>query len=531
MSKTIRHTAVAGIPSVAANSLSNSQLGGFFGFSGVSNLDQALAGTGNFANSQFDLEPPDQGLCVGTNSATGATNVVEPVNVALQIYDTSGHSLLPNSAAVPLNQFFGLSPESVNFGPPFGDFVSDPRCYRDPGDGSWFLTSLQIALDPTTGNFGTTSELLIAVNKSGDPVNGTWTIYTLDTTDSSGNQCPCFGDQPLIGADANGFYVTTNEYSIAGTAFNGAQVYAMSKTALENGGGGAVVNAVHLQPGTLTSSLGGLAFSIQPAESPTAVYNTNNGGTEYFMSATDWGAAPALGTRADNILVWALNGTSTLGGSNNVSLSFVEVPSELYAQPPNAVQKNGPLFLNKSEPLLQGNDDRLMQVVFAAGDLWSSLNTAVKLPTGASGIGAAYFQVTPSFPQSASLSAGMTHQGYVGFDKQNVDFPSIGVTPAGKAIMTFTVVGPDFFPSAAYVPIDASTGQAGAIRISGPGQLPEDGFTALKAFGGHGVTRWGDYSAAVSDTNGTIWMADEYIANQPRDTFANWNTFVSTVTP
>jgi hypothetical protein len=46
---------------------------------GVSNLDQATAGTGIYANSQSDLEPPDQGLCVGTNSTTHATNVVEPV--------------------------------------------------------------------------------------------------------------------------------------------------------------------------------------------------------------------------------------------------------------------------------------------------------------------------------------------------------------------------------------------------------------------------------------------------------------------
>lgn len=528
MSKTIRHTAASGVPSIAGNAVTGTQLSGFSGFNGVSNLDQVLAGTGKFANSQFDLEPPDQGLCVGTNSTTHATNVIEPVNVALNVYDTAGNSLLPSSSAVALNQFFGLAPESINFGPPFGDFISDPRCYYDPADGSWFLTSLQIGIDPATGAFGTTSELLIAVNH-GDPVNGTWTVYTLDTTDPTGNGCPCFGDQPLIGADANGFYITTNEYSIANPPFNGAQVYAMSKQALETGGGGAIVDAVHLSPGTSTSSLGGLAFSIQPAESPTAVYNSSNGGTEYFMSATDWGAAPALGTRANSLLVWSLTGTSTLGSTNNVTLSFVQVPSELYAQPPNATQRPGPLLTNKSLPLITANDDRLMQVVYAAGNLWSSLNTAVKLPTGATAAGAAYFEVTPADPQGGTLSASLLHQGYVGVDKQNVIYPSVGVTPGGSAVMTFTLVGPDYYPSAAYVPI--VNGEAGAISISGAGQLPEDGFTALKAFGGHGVTRWGDYSAAVSDVNGNIWMGDEYIVNQPRTTFANWNTFVSTVTP
>ena len=37
------------------------------------------------------------------------------------------------------------------------------------------------------------------------------------------------GDQPLIGADRNGFFITTNEFSIEGPEFNGAQIYAFDK--------------------------------------------------------------------------------------------------------------------------------------------------------------------------------------------------------------------------------------------------------------------------------------------------------------
>ena len=58
----------------------------------------------------------------------------------------------------------------------------------------------------------------------------------IDTTNNTGTAdhagCPCFGDQPLIGTDAYGFYVTTNEFPIVGNGFNGAQVYAMSKSKL-----------------------------------------------------------------------------------------------------------------------------------------------------------------------------------------------------------------------------------------------------------------------------------------------------------
>jgi hypothetical protein len=537
LSKRLEHAAAAGAPAVAGNPLSSVQLPGFAGFNGLTGAAQAAAGSGKYAGTQYDLEPPDQGLCVGTNSGTGRENVVEPVNTAVQVYDTSGNAQLAN--AVPLNQLFMFAPEETisNGVATFGDFTSDPRCYYDPRDGRWFLTALQIAVVPATGAFGTTSEEVIAVSETGDPT-ANWFIYTIDSTDDgtggtpADSGCPCFGDQPLMGADAYGFYVTSNEYGISSSAFNGAQVYAISKSALE-AGPSASISAVHLQPGTSTSSLGGLAFSIQPATSPSPVWNISNGGTEYFMSASDWGAAPALGTRANSLLVWALTNTGSLATTPNVSLSFVQVPSELYAQPPNAVQKNGPTPLadafHSPEGLIAANDDRLQQVAFADGKLWSSLNTAAKLPSGPTNVGAAYFVVAPA-DSSGTLSASLVTQGYIGLDKENVDFPSVGVTPAGKAVVTFTIVGPDHFPSAAYAPLDLASG-VGAIRIASAGTAPEDGFTPLKAFGGVGVARWGDYSAAFSDQFGTIWMADEFIGNAPRDFYTNWGTFVYAVTP
>jgi hypothetical protein len=87
--------------------------------------------------------------------------------------------------------------------------------------------------------------------------------------------------------------------------------------------------------------------------------------------------------------------------------------------------------------------------------------------------------------------------------------------------MTFTLVGGNYFPSAAYTPIDAVNG-AGEVHIAGPGAGPQDGFTEYPAFGAPVRPRWGDYSAAVADTDGSIWLAVEYIPNAPRDIFANW---------
>src|SRR5713101_5179305 len=78
--------------------------------------------------------------------------------------------------------------------------------------------------------------------------------------------------------------------------------------------------------------------------------------------------------------------------------------------------------------------------------------------------------------------------------------------------------------------IDSVNG-AGAVHIAGPGAGPQDGFTEYPAFGAPVRPRWGDYSAAVADADGSIWLAAEYIPNAPRDIFANWGSFVMHVTP
>lgn len=526
MNKTLRHTAAAEVPKVAGSAVVDSP-GGATGFNGLDDYQQTNAGTGSYANSQFDVTPPDQGLCVGSG------DVVEAINLAIRVYTTGG---APLTAAVPLNQFAGVAPETINGGSPFGPFLSDPKCYYDPDTARWFLTFLAFSVDPTTGAFGNTADQYVAVTQTSDPT-GTWTIYTFPTTDDgtagtpSDPGCPCFGDQPLMGADANGFYVTTNEYSITGPAFNGAQLYAMSKTGLETG---ANTTVTHLQPGSdasITSTLGGVAFSIQPATSPASGYETAANGTEYFQSALDFGAAPALGTRANDIAVWNLTNTASLNtASPDPVLSAVVVPSEEYTQPPNAAQAPGTLIVDNKLALLDANDDRMNQVVYADGHLWSGLNTAVKTPQGPTLVGSAWFVTTPATSAGGGLSAVLAGQGYLAVNQEDLLFPSIGVTSTGKAVIAFTLAGPSYHPSAAWAPLSLASG-AGPIYVAADGQNALDDFSAAKAFGGSGSARWGDYSAAVSDPSGTIWMGTEYISGVERTPFTNWATFVAHVTP
>jgi hypothetical protein len=109
-------------------------------------------------------------------------------------------------------------------------------------------------------------------------------------------------------------------------------------------------------------------------------------------------------------------------------------------------------------------------------------------------------------------------------NKEYVVFPSIGVNAVGNGVVTFTLVGPDYYPSAAFAAIDKVNG-AGPIQIASSGAGPEDGFSGYGAFGGR-VARWGDYSAAVADSDGSIWFGVEYIPGGTRTVLANWGTFI-----
>jgi hypothetical protein len=519
-----------------ASSIANSNFGST-GFAGLTFQDQRTADNGN----QTSDTPPDQGLCEGNGQ------VIEPVNTVFSIYSTSSHT---SSGAVSLTKFFTGQHEidrTVN-PPTFGPFLTDPRCYYDPDAKRFVMTILQLPFDSQGNFFNGKSHILIAVSKGSAPTTATsdWYFLAIDGTDDgsladdgSGRTlpshpgCPCFGDQPLLGADKYGIYITTNEYSTLGPAFNGAQIYALDKQALW--GGTLKYQAIQGAPIPLAE---GPAYSLQPATSPTvASWNTANNGTEYMLSALDFDA-----TTDNRIAVWALTNTKSLDTTPAVTLtSPAIVSSETYGQPPNAEQKKGPIPLGSAvgerELQVQTNDDRMNQVVYAAGKLWSGVNTVIRTSNGASSqtdrSGIAYFIVTPSTPSASSVAGSIAKQGYLALgNNDSLLYPSIGVNAAGKGVMVFSISGHHYYPSAAYAPIDAVNG-AGAIHLAAAGTRPTDDLSGYVAFGGDGAARWGDYSAAVAGEDGSIWTATEWIPGTFGYTpfLANWGTFIGNVSP
>ena len=439
-------------------------------------------GSRDSANTNFgaEFEPPDQGLCVGNGF------VVDMTNSAYTVYKPNGSVVTgPFNVNGPFNE--GLI-----------EFTSDPRCYFDKSTNTWFATVVFISADSTR------SSVDLAVNTSGDPTR-IWQTYKIDTTDVGGatgprhSGCPCFGDQPRIGIDSQNVYVTTDDFSILGPQFNGAQVYAVSKSDLVSGASSA--HFVHFD----RLSIGGdVAAGIQPAST-----NGPDPGAELFLNALD-----PTGAGDTRVGVWAMTRRELVSTGGRPTLTSRVVTSEPYAFPPPGQQKGN------ATPIDTG-DDRMQQTQAIGGFVWGALTTDLTPPGDSTDrAGAAWFKVKPTITSNVLSAAQMSGQGYVSLKGAHVMYPAIQVTPAGTAAMALSLTGSARYPSAGYATMPAGGTVFSPVSLAGTGTGPYD----------PNSDRWGDYSYAALDPSGkTIWGAAEYIpprASQTVDRRRNWGTRV-----
>jgi hypothetical protein len=338
-------------------------------FEGLNLYQQRYARGGN----QFTVEPPDQGLCVGNGY------VVEAVNDVINVYNTSGQSVLPDNTAsnivsgfprnvnhaVDLNSFYGYAPAINRATGVRAQSVTDPSCLYDAATQRFFVVVLTLESRPN-GSLTHVNHLDLAVSKTSNPT-GQWNIYhhdvTNDGTDTGGtgaNAGPFLGDYPHIGADANGFYITTNAYPWLGNGFAGAQIYAFSKAQLA--AGAANVTMQHIDTSGMVnvpSDAGSTqpGFTVWPAQSPGAEFNTDNGGTEYFLSsnAADEATHPVAGFggnyTSSQLVVWTLKNTASLNSASpSLSLSNRVVGVNQYALPPKQHQPGSGTLATTATP-------------------------------------------------------------------------------------------------------------------------------------------------------------------------------------
>ena len=534
----------------------------------------------------FSSEPPDQGLCVN------AKYELETTNSVIQVYDKAGNPLLagkkffPTGPSVGLSytQFYGYPDEFVRPSGPFGPSLFDPSCQYDQASGRWFHLVDSLGQRPANGALTGRGWVDLAVSASSNPL-GRWFLYKISTQNDGTQGTPnhhcdtgfCFADFPHFAVNGGGVFITTNEYAFfGGEGYSGAQLYAMDKADLENGGG--ATTATYFQNLTVPS-LTQKAFTLWPSSSGPHSFVSDAGGVEYFLSSTAGdGSETGNTTRgSDRIVVWALTGTSHLSGSSASAVAprllQTVVPTEVYVFPVKSLQRPGPTpllrcinqgvnclgapapFKQAGPYPLDSSDTRILSGWLEHGVLWGTLATGIQGSGGSdytsdnnfaptpvdTKAGVAYFAFSPHLV-GGNLEAGVLQQGYLAVDGNNLTYPSLAMGPNNTGIVGATLVGPNRYPSAVFIRLGLGV-QPTAVSIAASGAAPSDGFTGT--WQGGFSPRWGDYGAATRSPDGSIWFGAEYVNSRcdyaaflsdttcgfTRGFFANYGTRITQVAP
>jgi hypothetical protein len=165
----------------------------------------------NFTGSNFfqsGFIPPD------TMGAVGPNHFAELLNGAYAVYNKSDGTLAQPRQT--LDQFWtnaGATPTGGSF---------DPRILYDPFSKHWFATSAD-----GLANFGSPNDLLIAVSKTSNPLDG-WTGFAIPANPTT----HLFADFPTLGINGDGVFVADNNILPGGNFSLNTTIVALDKAQL-----------------------------------------------------------------------------------------------------------------------------------------------------------------------------------------------------------------------------------------------------------------------------------------------------------
>jgi len=193
-------------------------------------------------------------------------------------------------------------------------------------------------------------------------------------------------------------------------------------------------------------------------------------------------------------------------------------------------------------------DSRIMTAWYQGGTLFGALDTAARFTSPGSTeekAGIEWFVVHAAVSRGR-LHTALRNQGVLAVADNNVSFPDIAVNRLGQGVMGMSLMGDDYYPSAAWTTFGRSG--PGTVHVVAKGRGPYDGFGAYPPIFGRidgEITRWGDYGAATA-AGGSLWVANEWVGQtctlqeyvdsgftcgDTRSPFENWYTRITAVTP
>lgn len=409
--------------------------------------------------------PPDN------DGAVGTTQYVQFTNMAYEVFDKSGNSLLGPLAGNAFWAGFGGSCQSDNSG--------DPAIRFDAEAQRWVIS--QFALNNSAPDYE-----CVAVSTTAD-ATGSYHRYAFAFND--------FPDYPKMGVWPDAYYFTFNNFNMAGSAFVGANVCAADRSKMLTGAAATIQcfqqNSYHF--GMLPSDLDGP--TPPAAGTPNFVIELDPSGSanlDLFKFHVDF-TTPANSTFAGPTLIPVASFTPLC----NTQYRGACVP-----QP------------TPGSDLLESLGDRLMwRLVYRKFSDHSTLLVSHSIVAGGSG-GVRWYEI-----RNPETSPAVFQSGTFAPDSQYRWMPAIAMDRNQDIAIGFSRSGPASgeYPSLVY-----------AGRVPGDAAGTMESEVVLKAGAGSqqsGYSRWGDYSSLTVDPTDdcTFWLTEEY---EKTTGYFNWSTAI-----
>lgn len=345
--------------------------------------------------------------------------------------------------------------------------VSDPWAVYDAASGRWFLSVVVVNGTLTSGGWR------LAVSTSSDPT-GSYYLYTINTKAS-------FPDFPKLGICDNKVVLTGDAFN--NNTFKGTEFVVANKAQAIAGVSPVATKFFGPNQGM---------FAIEPAVSLSSTT------TEYMVAV---GADPVL--PSTSVRLWSITGVPGVG--KGVSATHADLGISPLNTPPNAAQAG-------TTNLVDTNGDWLLNAVSRNGSLWTSAIDACT-PSGDGTVRSClrYIKIntgTKTNVQDFDLGTAGVYYYY----------PALETDGSGNLVTVFNGSTTDGASTIKYPSVLASQ------------QLTTDPLNTLETpvlihAGDVAYTqsnRFGDYSGAGADPDGSVWIASEYATSLVGSAWSTW---------